>query len=170
MSIQQIALGDIAGTHGVAGWVRVRLFNPEGRTLYSSAQVELTRGESRLTVDLEQAKPHRGFALVKLRGIDDMDAARNMVGYRLSVPAERLAPLGSSEYYYAEVVGFEVRDAGGGRVGTVTRIWAKQGGDLLVVAGAEREHLVPAIPEVVRHIDVVEGTITIDPPDGLLDL
>lgn len=170
MTIQQIALGDIVATHGVAGWVRLRLFNPEGRTLYSNAQVELTRGEVRLTVDVEQAKPHRGFALVKLRGIDDMDAARNLVGYRLSVPAERLAPLGSSEYYYAEVVGFEVRDAGGGRVGTVTRIWAKQGGDLLVVAGAEREHLVPAIREVIRHIDVVERTITIDPPDGLLDL
>ena len=88
----------------------------------------------------------------------------------MTVPAERLAPLGSSEYYYAEVVGFEVRDADGGRVGTVTRIWAKQGGDLLVVAGAEREHLVPAIREVIRHIDVVERTITIDPPDGLLDL
>lgn len=170
MSIQQIALGDIVATHGVAGWVRLRLFNPEGRTLYSSARVELTRGENRLTVDVEQAKPHRGFALVKLRGVDDMDAARELVGYRLSVPGERLAPLGSSEYYYAEVVGFEVRDTGGERVGTVSRIWAKQGGDLLVVAGAEREHLVPAVREVIRQIDVVERTITIDPPDGLLDL
>ncbi len=170
MSIQQITLGDIVATHGVAGWVRLRLFNPDGRTLYSSARVELTRGESRLSVDVVQAKPHRGLALLKLRGIDDMDAARELVGYRLSVPGERLAPLGTSEYYYAEVVGFEVRDADGGRVGTVTRIWAKQGGDLLVVAGAEREHLVPAVPEVIRQIDVVERTITIDPPDGLLDL
>lgn len=170
MSIQQIALGDIVGTHGVAGWVRLRLFNPEGRTLYASAQVELTRGESRLTVDVEQAKPHRGLVLVKLRGVDDMDAARGLVGYRLSVPGERLEALASSEYYYAEVVGFEVLDADGGRVGTVTRIWAKQGGDLLVVAGPEREHLVPAVREVIRQIDVVERTITIDPPDGLLDL
>lgn len=170
MSIQQIALGDIVATHGVAGWVRLRLFNPEGRTLYSSARAELTRGESLLHVDVEQAKPHHGFVLVKLRGIDDMDAARNLVGHRLSVPAERLAPLGPSEYYYAEVVGFEVRDPIGGRVGTVTRIWTKQGGDLMVVAGAEREHLVPAIREVIRHIDFVERTIVIDPPDGLLDL
>lgn len=170
MSIQQIVLGDIVATHGVAGWVRLRLFNPEGRTLYSSTRVELARGESRFTVDVEQSKPHRGFALLKLQGIDDMDAARGLVGHRLSVPGERLAPLGASEYYYAEVVGFEVRDAGGERVGTVTRIWAKQGGDLLVVAGAGREHLVPAVREVIREIDVVEGTITIDPPDGLLDL
>ena len=168
--MQQIALGDIVATHGVAGWVRLRLFNPEGPTLYSSAQVELTRGESQHTLAVEQAKPHRGFALVKLQGIADMDAARGLVGYRLSVPAERLAPLGSSEFYHAEVVGFAVVDTEGRRIGTVDRIWAKPGSDLLVVAGPEREHLVPAVREVIRQIDVVERTIVIDPPDGLLDL
>ena len=170
MSIQQIALGDIVATHGVAGWLRLRLFNPDGRTLYASAEVELTRGDTRLTFSLERARPHRGLALVKLGGVDDMDAARALVGCRLSARGAALAPLGSSEYYYQEVVGFEVRDPGGAWVGTVTRFWPRQGGDLLVVAGPEREHLIPALREFIRQVDFVERTITIDAPDGLLDL
>ncbi len=170
MSIDQIALGDIVATHGVAGWLRLRLFNPEGRTLYSTAEVELARGETRLTLRIDHARPHGGFALLKVRDIDDMDAARELVGCRLSVRRDALAPLDSSEYYYEEVVGFEVMDAEGERVGTVTRIWPQQGGALLVVAGPAKEHLIPAIKEFIRQIDVVNRTITIDAPDGLLEL
>ena len=170
MSGNQIALGDIVATHGIAGWLRLRLYNPEGLTLYSAAEVELARGDSRLTLRVDQAKPHRGFVLLKLRGIDDMDAARNLVGLRLSVPRDTLAPPGASEYYYEEVVGFEVLDGEGERVGTVTRIWAREGGDLLVVAGGGKEHLIPAIKEFIRQIDMVNRTVTIDAPDGLLEL
>ena len=170
MSLDQIALGDIVATHGVAGWLRLRLFNPQGRTLYSSTEVELARGDTRLTLRVDQAKPHGGIALLKLSGIDDMDAARELVGCRLSVRQDTLAPLSPSEYYYEEVVGFEVVDSGGERIGTVARIWPTQGGDLLVVVAPGKEHLIPAVSEFIRQIDVVARTITIDPPDGLLEL
>ena len=170
MSSNQIALGDVVATHGIAGWLRLRLYNSEGRTLYSAAEVELARGERRLTLKVDEARPHRRFALLKLRGVDDMNAARELVGSRLSVPQDTLAPLSASEYYYEEVVGFEVLDGEGGRVGTVTGIWTRQGGDLLVVEGSGKEHLIPAIREFIRQIDVVNGTVTIDAPEGLLEL
>jgi len=170
LSSVQIALGDIVATHGIAGWLRLRLYNPQGRTLYSAAEVELARGESRLTLRVDQARPHRGFALLKLQDIDDMDAAQDLVGSRLSVRRETLAPLSASEYYFEEVVGFEVLDGEGERVGTVTRIWTRQGGDLLVVEGLGKEHLIPAVREFIRQVDVVNRTVTIDAPDGLLEL
>ncbi len=170
MSSNQIALGDITGTHGVAGWLRLRLYNPQGRALYSTTEVDLVRGETRLTLRVDGAKPHRGAVLLKLRGVDDMDAARDLVGCRLWVRRDVLAPLGAAEYYYEEVVGFEVVDAGGGRIGTVTRIWPREGGDLLVVAGPAKEHLIPAVKEFIRQIDVVNRTVTVDAPDGLLEL
>lgn len=170
MSTNQIALGDVVATHGVAGWLRLRLFHPQGRTLYSSTEAELARGEARFRFRVDQARPHGGVALLKLRGIDDMDAARELVGCRLSVRQDTLAPLSASEYYHDEVVGFEVVDAEGKRLGTVTRIWPRQGGDLLVVAGPGKEHLIPAIREFIQQIDIVERTITIDAPDGLLEL
>ena len=170
MSSNQIALGDITGTHGVAGWLRLRLYNPQGRALYSTAEVDLARGGTRFTLRVDGAKPHGGAALLKLRGIDDMDAARDLVGCRLWVRRDALAPLGAAEYYYEEVVGFEVVDAGGERIGTVTRIWPRGGGDLLVVAGPAKEHLIPAVKEFIRQIDVVNRTVTIDAPEGLLEL
>ncbi len=170
MSDNQIALGDIVATHGVAGWLRLKLFNPRSRTIYSTGEVELARGDSRLTLRVDEAKPHKGLALLKLRGVDDMDAAQDLVGCRVSVRRDAMAPLSGSEYYYQEVVGFEVRDAKGDRIGTITRVWPTQGGDLLVVAAPDKEHLIPAVKEFVRYIDVVRRTVTIDAPEGLLDL
>ena len=170
MSNDQIALGDIVATHGVAGWLRLRLFNPQGRTLYSVDEVHLACGKSRRSFEIDRARPHKRLVLVKLRGIDDMDAAQALVGCRVSVAQDRLAPLEPLEFYYAEVVGFEVVDAGGERIGTVSRIWATEGGDLLVVDGSGKGPLIPAIREFIRHIDVVEKTVTVDVPEGLLEL
>jgi len=166
----QIALGRIVATHGVAGWLRLKLYNPEGRTLYSVAEVALASSGTHLTLRVDQVKPHQQFALLKLREIDDMDAARGLVGFELSVGQDTLKPLVGSEFYYEEVVGFEVLDINGEYIGTVTRIWPRQGTSLLVVAGPKKEHLVPAVKEFIREIDIVNRTVNIDVPDGLLEL
>lgn len=170
MSTHRIDLGYVAAAHGVAGWLRLKLFNPQGRTLHSTGEVELACGDARLTFPLERVRPHRGFALVKLGGVNRMEEAQRLVGFRLSVPRDTLAPPGPSEYYYQEVVGFEVRDANGEHIGTVTGVWPRQDGDLLVVAGSGKEHLIPAVKEFVRQVDMVGGTVTVDAPDGLLEL
>jgi len=52
----------------------------------------------------------------------------------------------------------------------VTRIWAKEGGDLYVVTGAEKEYLIPAVSEIIERVDLSRGQIIINPPAGLLEL
>ncbi|MBI3624913.1 MAG: hypothetical protein HY215_01990 [Candidatus Rokubacteria bacterium] len=44
------------------------------------------------------------------------------------------------------------------------------GHDLWVVRAGGREHLIPAVAEIVRQVDVSARRITIRPPEGLLDL
>ncbi len=42
--------------------------------------------------------------------------------------------------------------------------------DLWVVRGAGREHLIPAVAEIVVEVDVEARRIVIRPPEGLLEL
>ncbi len=42
--------------------------------------------------------------------------------------------------------------------------------DILVVADRGREYLIPALDEFVVAIDPETGTITVDPPEGLLEM
>jgi 16S rRNA processing protein RimM len=41
--------------------------------------------------------------------------------------------------------------------------------DVCVVQGAGREHLIPLIADVVRHVDRADKRLVIDPLPGLLD-
>jgi 16S rRNA processing protein RimM len=92
------------------------------------------------------------------------------VGSTASVFEGALEPLRTGEYYHFQAVGLEVFDLRGQRIGIVTRIWSTPGGELYVVQGPHREHLIPAVKEIVEKIDLAGGKLIIDPPEGLLDL
>jgi 16S rRNA processing protein RimM len=58
----------------------------------------------------------------------------------------------------------------GREVGRVLRVEAAPAQDLWVVGDGAREHLVPAVADIVRDVDLRERRVVIRPPDGLLDL
>jgi ribosomal 30S subunit maturation factor RimM len=41
---------------------------------------------------------------------------------------------------------------------------------LYVVAGADKEHLIPAVKEIIAEVDLSAGRVIVDLPAGLLDL
>ena len=42
--------------------------------------------------------------------------------------------------------------------------------DLYVVQGATKEHLIPAVKDIIEKVDFASGKMIINPPEGLLDL
>ncbi len=165
-----VPLGEIVGTHGIEGWLKVKLYNPETALLSSAREIFLEKNGLRSSHLLRAIKPHRRLILIRLEGCDGIGEAKERVGSILSVTEEILEPPKPGEYYYYQVLGFEVLDREGRLIGKVTRIWFKGGGDLFVVSGASKEFLIPAVKEVVEKIDFPGGKIVINPPPGLLDL
>jgi 16S rRNA processing protein RimM len=119
---------------------------------------------------LEGAKPHKRQLLVHLEGIDSINDAEQWIGAVVSVPEADLPPLGENEYYYYQVVGLDVFDTKGARIGTIARLWPTPGGDLYVVKDGEKEYLIPVVKEIVTKIDFAAGRVIVDPPEGLLEL
>jgi 16S rRNA processing protein RimM len=116
------------------------------------------------------AKPFKKQFLIKLRGIDGIDAAQRWVGATLSVAENALEPLEPGQYYHYQVIGFEVFHKDGTRIGTIVSLLPTAGGDILVVKEADREYLIPAVKEIVDKVDFDSRTVIVDPPEGLLDL
>lgn len=108
--------------------------------------------------------------MIHLEGVDSINDAKQWIGSELSVPEAELPPLGDNEYYYYQVVGLEVFDTKGARIGTIARLWPTAGGDLYVVQDGEKEYLIPVVKEIVTKIDFDAGRVIIDPPEGLLEL
>lgn len=170
MAEQLVPLGEIVATHGLDGWVKVHPFNLDSDTLRSGLQVCLDRSDGQALYEIESSKPHKKQLLIKLRGIDHIDAAKPLIGATLGVDNSALAALEPGQYYQYQVAGFDVVDCNGNQIGTLVATLKTAGGDIYVVQGVDKEHLIPAVKEIVEKVDFDEKKIIINPPDGLLDL
>ena len=82
-----------------------------------------------------------------------------------------LEPLDEGQFFERQVIGSEVVTSDGQKVGRVTKVMRTGGTDLLVLADSNgRERLIPFADEICTGVDVAAKRITIDPPEGLLDL
>jgi 16S rRNA processing protein RimM len=118
---------------------------------------------------IESVRPAGARLLATVRGVTDRDRAAELVGGELLVGAERLPDPGAGVAYAYQIVGLEVRTDDGRALGTVAEVIAMGGNTLYVVRGA-RELMIPAVPEVVRRVDLEAGVITVTLPAGLEDL
>jgi 16S rRNA processing protein RimM len=165
-----VPIGEIVTTHGLAGWLKLNPFNRETSALTRGAAVLLERKNAEPSAhEIEAVRPHRRQWLLKLKGIDSIEAAGQWIGARLCVDALALENLQPGEYYHYQVIGFEVFSVSGERVGRIASTLSTPGGELYVVHG-EREHLIPAVRELIAKVDFTARRVIIDPPDGLLDL
>jgi 16S rRNA processing protein RimM len=108
--------------------------------------------------------------LLSLAGCESPEAARGLVGRLVALPRAQALPLPPGHVYPWQLVGCRVVTEDGGAVGEVSGIELSPAHDLWVVRGPEREHLIPAVPEIVQEVDVDARRVVIRPPEGLLEL
>ena len=176
----RVIVGRAGRPHGIRGEVviGVRTDEPDLRFAVGAAvdagasadEADDAPGE-RLTV--ASKRWHSGQLLVSFAGITDRTAASGLTGSWLSVDSSQLPDTSDpDEFRDHELIGLNVRTAGGEPVGVVTDV-LHYGQDLLVVRRAEGdaggECLVPFVKAIVPEVDVEAGLVVIDPPPGLLD-
>ena len=108
--------------------------------------------------------------VLKVAGYDDVDAAKQLVGFEIAVPEEDRVQLPADHYYDWELEGCTV-NVGDESIGTVNALMRTGGAEILVVIdNSGKERLIPLADSIVVEIDAAGKTIVIDPPEGLLDL
>lgn len=167
-----IAVGEIVKPHGVRGEVRVTPLTdrPERFDGMASCVVWDASRDERQPRRVTAARRQGDSVLLALEGVESPEAARALVGRLVAVPASQALPPRPGSFYPWQLEGARVTTDDGREIGRVTRIEPGPGQDLWVVQGAEREHLIPAVAEIVVDVDVTAGRVVIRPPDGLLDL
>jgi 16S rRNA processing protein RimM len=165
-----VPLGEVVATHGLDGWLRLNPLNPNSETLSPGRQVWLELRGSSTGYEIVSSQRHKQQFLLKLRGLDHIDQALRWIGATLMVEDSALAALKDGEYYQYQVIGFQVVSVDGKAIGTLVSTLSTAAGPLYVVQGPTKEHLIPAVKEIVEKVDFNEKKIVINPPEGLLDL
>lgn len=127
-----------------------------GAELFVEGATEPTR-----IVEVERG----GRALVvRLDGIDTRELAEALVGrYLETIPK----PLPEGSWYWDDLIGLTVVEAGGAEVGELVEIFRAGGGEVYRVVGPSGERLVPALRSVVLEVDLAEGRMVIAPDDSV---
>jgi 16S rRNA processing protein RimM len=129
-----------------------------------------------ITVELERFSFQKDRIVLKLIGYDTIESAATLTGYEFVVPDAEKVPLAADEFYDWELEGCSVATVSGAAVGTVTGVMRTGAANLLVVArdgaGDENQHnsLIPMVSSILVRVDTQLKSITIDPPEGLLEL
>ncbi|MGH9444386.1 MAG: ribosome maturation factor RimM [Terriglobia bacterium] len=125
-------------------------------------------------VRMENAWEHKGRMVLKLAGVDSIEAAGRLRGRHLLIASADRAVLPENSYYWPDLVGCRVvrgSPESSSEIGIVTEVEPTGGVALLHVARPnEAEALVPLAQAICKQIDIQAKKIVIDPPGGLLAL
>ena len=167
-----IPVGALAGTHGVRGELRVKLFNPGSNVLADATEVLLARdgGAAPRSFTVRRSRPHGAVWLLELESIGSIEAAAALDGERVLVREADLEPLAAGEFYTYQLVGLDVVDEGGRVLGPVREIVSAGGNDVLSVDVDGRERMIPMVDGIVRSVDLEARVIVVRPIEGLLEV
>ena len=157
----------IVSTHGVRGEMKAlplcdgAAFLAKFKRLFTSAD---GAGDTRVL----GVRAQGNVILLRLDGVTDMDAARAQVG-RTYYLAKADAKLPRGRYFIDDLLGCDVVDADTDRVyGQLTNVDRPAAQDIYTVTdGAGEEHMLPAVPEFVKKIDIDARKIFVTPIEGM---
>lgn len=158
-----VAIGRLLRPQGRKGEVLTQALSDQPGRFASlrSAYVPAPGGGSR-RIEITSSWPHKGRFVLKIAGVDSIDAAEGYRGLELRIGEEELQPLPEGSYYFHQLRGLRV-DEGAGRVlGHVADI-VETGGDavVLVVRGEAGETLIPLAAPFVNEVDLAAGRMRV---------
>ncbi len=165
-----IEIGRIVRSHGLDGRVKVRSYleTPEALQNLSELLVGRSVSEAR-RYPLETVGIGKNYFILKLRGIDDRDAADGLRGAPVWMPAEKMGKLPEGEYYWREIIGLQVVTEEGRKLGRIEAVFPTGSNDVYVCRDEDREILLPAVGDVVRRIDTGSGVMVVRLLKGLVE-
>jgi 16S rRNA processing protein RimM len=117
-------------------------------------------------VRVEHAWPHKGRFVLKIAGVDGIEAAEALRGQELRIAEAELPELPAGSYYFHQLTGLRVEDTTGAPLGVVTEV-LETGAEarVLAVRGEAGETLVPFAATFVRQVDLEHGCLVVVRPE-----
>jgi 16S rRNA processing protein RimM len=163
-----LLVGRVARAHGIRGHVVV---NPETDFMeerFRVGRVLLVGPPDRpRPYEIRESRFQQGRPIVRFEGIDTMTDAETLSGADLWVREEELGPLPAGTFYRHDLVGCDVVDTHGTRLGQVSAVEGSLDRSYLVV---DEHMLIPLVAGICISVDLAARRVTVDPPEGLIDL
>lgn len=160
-------LAEVARPHGVAGELRLKVYNRDSDLLRQLERVvvRFASGEER-EVEVRNVRPAGEALLALLEGCVGRNEAERWRGAQLLAPREAFPEPEEGEFYACDVEGARV-EIGGEPFGEVERLISYPTCDAIVVRSAEGRFEVPLVEGAVDEVDVAARVVRVASREAL---
>lgn len=163
-----IRIARLGSPHGVRGELRLfSLSDVPGRLEGLRAAWWLGARSRRRRLEVEGVRAAGRSWLIKFRGIDTPEAARELVNGFLAVPPQERGTLPRGRYFVDDLIGLEVLAEDGRYLGRLEQIYETGANDVYAVVHEGRELLLPALAQVILEVDLEHRRLRVRVPAGL---
>lgn len=152
----------VGAPFGLKGWLKLHTFteSPDSLDTYASWLLKGATGWE--LFELEDFAVNAKGAVAKFKGIDDRTAAERLVKRDIGIPRDDLEATAKGEVFWIDLIGCEVVNTAGERLGQVETLLETGANDVLVVKRGTEEILVPYIDSVIVGVDREAKRITVE--------
>lgn len=166
---QLLQVGVISSTHGVRGEVKVFPTTDDVRRFKKLKNVILDTGREHLALEIESVKFFKQFAILKFKGIDNINDIEKYKGKSLLVDRANAVRLKRNEYFIADLIGINVFTEDGEQFGVMKDVLETGANDVYIIDSIKHgEVLVPAIKQCILDVDVENRKMIIHLLEGLV--
>lgn len=158
MKLQFIEAGEIVNTHGVRGEMKVLSWMDSPEILCGFDRCRISGKE----YTIESCRVQKTCDLLKLEGVDTMEAAQTMRGKTVELYRE---DIDDEVIFAAELVGVEVFTEEG-PIGKITEVLDYPGNSVYVVKG-QYSYMIPAVKQFILSTDLEANTMQVKLIEGM---
>jgi 16S rRNA processing protein RimM len=161
---------------GVKGWIRVQPYAKDPQALFSSRRWFLRPPESQVgrsareaaaplpaLLRIIEAREHGDGVVASVRDLHDRNAAEALRGARIFVPRSSFPTAGNDEFYWVDLIGLQVFNRDGARLGVVAGLLDNGAQSVLQVRdGDAAERLIPFVAAFIDQVDLPGQRILVD--------
>lgn len=161
---EHFVVGYVQGVRGLKGELRVAPLT-DIQERFDPGRVLCLEGECR---EIIHSRRIGKSLLLTLEGITNRDDAMGVKGKQITLPMDQAIRNSHPTYFFYQLLGLEVFDDLGTRVGRVTEIIQTGANDVYVVHRSDKKDvLLPALINVVQEIDLDRKVMVVKIPEGL---
>lgn len=166
-----ISVGKILNFHGVQGEAKVGFSKNQQNFFLSLDKVFVKLDGEYKPLIISRSRINKTFAIVKFEGIDSINELLPFKGAILFVEEETIREnLDEDEFLIDELVGLDVVDNAGKKLGFIIGVSNNGATDLLSVKTMSKKvSFVPFVKAIVTDVDLKSKKVTINNLEGLLE-
>jgi len=161
-------IGKIVNTVGVSGEIKIFPTTDDPKRFGLLDTISIMLNGTMIEKSVKNVRYHRNLVMLRLDGIDDVNAANALRDGVIIVERDNALPLSENEYFLRDLLGIAVNTEDGDNLGVLRDVIFTGANDVYVVKGDDgKDLLIPAIKDCILSVNIEDKHMVVKLLEGL---